>query len=255
MTEPKSTPQLKPVGLTDIVDSVGAGLRDFRRAPKFGLFFAGLFVAAGWFLVALLWKIGMPYFAYPLAMGFALVAPFAAVGFYVVSDYIERDKPLSWSAVFGAVRHAGRKEIRWMAVVTGFSLVIWMDLAAFLLFAFTSFQAITTESLTALLATPAGWLFAFLGHAVGAAIAFAVFSISAISFPLLYDRDVDFVTAMSTSVKLVMQSPRALIAWYLFVAIAMILGLLTAFFGLFLVMPIIGHTTWHLYRRAIAPIA
>lgn len=249
----KREPQLRPVSLADVVEIVADGIRDFRAAPRYGLFFALLYAGAGWLLVALLWRFGMPYLAYPLAMGFALIAPFAATGFYAVSDFLERGKPLSWSAVLGAVRNTSSSELRWMALVTAFALVIWMDIAAFVLFAFSSFQMISVESFSNLLSTPTGWLFALIGNAAGAIIAFAVFSISVISFPMLYDREVDFVTAMTSSVKLVIANPKAMMAWCAFIGFSMALSIATGFLGLLLAMPIIGHATWHLYRRAVVP--
>ncbi|MEQ1578093.1 MAG: DUF2189 domain-containing protein [Hyphomicrobium sp.] len=254
MTAPLDSPQLRPITLTDIVEAIDAGIRDFRQAPKYGLVLGGLYAAAGWLMIALLWHLGMPYFAYPLAMGFALIAPFAATGFYAVSEHLERGKPLSWAAVLGAVRETSKRELRWMALVSGFALVIWMDIAAFVLFASSNFTMINAESLKNLVTTPTGWMFVILGNAAGAILAFSVFSISAISFPMLYDREVDFVTAMVSSVKLVIASPRAMIGWCIFIAICMVLSLITAFLGLFLAMPVIGHATWHLYRRAVVPV-
>lgn len=245
-------PTLRPVTVTDLIDAIASGIRDFRAAPLFGIILAGLYVAAGWLLIALLWRFGMPYFAYPLAMGFALIAPFAATGFYAVSDHLEHNKPMTWSAILASVREASRRDVRWMALITGFALVIWMDIAAFLMFAFTSFQSISVDTLRELLSTPTGWLFALLGNAAGALIAFAVFSISVISFPMLYDRDVDFVTAMTSSVNLVTSSPRTMMIWCAIIATSIIVSILTGFFALLVTMPIIGHTTWHLYRRAVA---
>lgn len=253
VTEAKQAPQLCSVSLSDLAEVVAAGVRDFRAAPSYGLFFALLYAGAGWLLVALLWRFGMPYLAYPLAMGFALIAPFAATGFYAVSDCLERGTPLSWPVVLGTVRNTSRSELRWMALVTGFALVIWMDIAAFILFAFSSFQMISVESFQNLLSTPAGLVFAVIGNAAGAVIAFAVFSISVISFPMLYDREVDFVTAMTTSVKLVIANPQAMMAWCAFIGFCMLLSVATAFIGLLLAMPVIGHSTWHLYRHAVVP--
>lgn len=251
----QARPTLRPVSISDLVEAIGAGIRDFRKAPVYGLFFAGLYVTAGWLLVALLWHFGMPYFAYPLAMGFALVAPFAATGFYAVSAALERGDRLSWGTVLAAVRRAAGGEVRWMAIITGFALIIWMDIAAFVLFAFTTFHAITPDTMHELLTTPTGLFFAFLGNAIGAVIALGVFSISVVSFPLLYDRQVDFVTAMVTSVNVVLQSPKAMVLWCALIAAAMALSLVTAFLGLFLAMPLVGHATWHLYRRAVEPAA
>lgn len=246
---------IRQITLHDLVDVVGAGIADFRAAPTFGLFFAGLYVGAGWLILALLWHFSMPYLAYPLAMGFALIAPFAAVGFYAVSSFLQAGRPLTWAGVLGALREAAGRDIRWMALVTGFALVIWMDIAAFLFFGFMGFQALDAGFIQLLFTTPAGIVFLVIGNLGGAVIAVLVFSITAVSFPMLYDRDVDFVTAMMTSVRLVIENPRTMLVWCLIIGILLGLSVLSAFVGFLVTLPVIGHATWHLYRRAIEPAA
>ncbi len=245
------------VTFEDLVEVIGAGLRDFRTAPKYGLFFGLLYAAAGWLLLALLWTFDLPFLAYPLAMGFALIAPFAVVGLYAVSEQLETGKPLSWSGVFGAIGRSAKRDLRWMALVTGFALVLWMDIAAFLFFAFMGFSSFGPDLLTTIFTTPTGLVFLFLGNVVGALIALFVFSISVVSFPMLYDRDIDFVTAMVTSVRLVLASPGPMIAWCILIGLLTVVSLASVFVGLIVVLPVIGHATWHLYRRAIdaGPVA
>ncbi|WP_375206813.1 DUF2189 domain-containing protein [Hyphococcus sp.] len=251
MTNIDGRQPLNPVSVNDLVDIIAAGARDFFNAPLYGLVFGALFAAAGWVLIALLLVLGLPYLAYPLAMGFALVAPFAAAGFYAVSDHLEQGKPLSWGGVLGGVKNAIGRDLRWMALVTGFALVIWMDIAAFLFFAFTGFHGVGPDFLDRLLSTPSGVLFLVLGNLSGAIIALSIFSISAISFPMLYDRDVDFVTAMVASVRLVMANPVAMCAWCALIGVAMGLSVLSGFVGFLVVLPVIGHATWRLYRHAV----
>jgi uncharacterized membrane protein len=94
-----------------------------------------------------------------------------------------------------------------------------------------------------------------LGNVSGALIALSIFSISVISFPMLYDRDVDFVTAMVTSVRLVTKNPVPMIAWCVLIGVLTGLSLLSMFIGFLLVLPAIGHASWHLYRRAVEPVA
>jgi len=246
---------VRRVSINDLIDALGAGMQDFRRAPRIGLFFGGLYAVAGWLLIALLWHFGMPYFAYPLAMGFALVAPFAAVAFYAVSAKLEKGEAVTLGGVVTSVREAAKRDLRWMALVTGFGLVIWMDIAAFLFFGFMGFQSFGPDFVEKLLTTPTGVVFLLLGNVTGALIALTIFSISAVSFPMLYDRDVDFVTAMTTSVRVVVANPVAMIAWCCVIAVLIGVSILSVFLGLFLVMPVIGHATWHLYRRAVEPAA
>lgn len=251
MEKSATAPQVAKLTVNDLVEVIGAGIRDFRAAPKYGLFFAGLYAAAGWTIIALLFHFGLPYFAYPLAMGFALIAPFAAVGFYAVSDHLHSGKALSWGGVFASVREAARRDLRWMALVTGFALVIWMDIAAFLFFGLMGFSSFGADFFDMLFTTPTGIVFLLLGNLTGAVIALAVFSISAVSFPMLYERDVDFVTAMTTSVRLVIANPVRLIVWCVVIGMLVGISILSVFVGLLVVLPIIGHATWHLYRRAV----
>ena len=116
--------------------------------------------------------------------------------------------------MLGAARNTSIKELGWMAVVTVFSLIIWMDIAAFLFFAFMGFGGGQSgDLLQSILTTPAGWMFLAIGNVIGAILAGIVFSYSAVSFPMLFDREVDFVTAMVTSVKTVAKNPKAMFFW------------------------------------------
>jgi uncharacterized membrane protein len=109
--------------------------------------------------------------------------------------------------------------------------------------------------LTVVLTTPQGWLFLTVGHVVGAALALILFSITVISIPLLMEREVDFITAMITSVRTVVASPVAMLSWGLVVTLCVILACLPFFLGLLVILPVLGHATWHLYRRAVVPLA
>jgi uncharacterized membrane protein len=103
------------------------------------------------------------------------------------------------------------------------------------------------------LTTPRGWALIVIGNLVGAAFSLVALAVSAISFPLIIDRGADAGTAVETSAALLRENPRTMIAWGLIVAGLLVLGMLPVFVGLALVLPILGHATWHLYRRAVAP--
>ncbi len=238
----------------DLIDAVASGLRDFRAAPLYGLFFGAVYAAGGWIIVLLLWKFGLPYFAYPMAMGFALIAPFVVVGLYAVSYAREKGEPLSWSSVLGAIRGSGRRDLRWMALITAFAFVLWMDIAALSSFAFLNFRSLTPDIINELFTTPSGLLFLLIGNALGAIIAFAIFSIALTSFPMLFEHDLDFVTAMSTSVRAVAANPVLMAVWCAVIAILVIISVASAFLGLLVVLPILGHASWHLYRKLIPPL-
>jgi len=244
--------QINTVSINDIIEILGAGLQDFRAAPLYGLFFAGIYALGGWMLILLLNVLHLPFLVYPLAAGFALIAPFIATGLYAVSAKLESGDPLSWRGIFCAVWKARASDIGWMAVVTAFSLFIWMDIAALLTFGFMGFNLTSsTEIIRQVFTTPEGVLFLVIGHFVGAAIAFAVFSFSVISFPMLFDRDIDFVTAMITSVKVMKASVKPMALWCGIIAFLVLISLLSGLLGLFVTLPVLGHASWHLYRRTV----
>ncbi len=250
---PASDVVINKIDLDDLMEALGAGIRDFRAAPLYGLFFGAVYALGGWLILALLWAFELPFFAYPLAMGFALVAPFFASGLYEVSRRLSAGEALSWSGVLGCIFGPDKRDLKWMALVTGFALVLWMDIAAILFFGFLGFQDYNASFIRDLFTTPSGLLFLLIGNVAGALIAATVFSITVISFPMLFDRDVDFVTAMVTSVKAVKKNPKTMLIWAIIIALLLGICLLSALAGLIIVLPVLGHATWHLYRRVIAP--
>lgn len=246
--------EIRTVTVDDLLEVLALGLRDFRAAPAYGLFFSGIYTVGGWLMILMLIEFDLPYLVYPLAAGFALIAPFVASGFYAVSSRREKSDPLSWRIVFATVRSMFSRDLGWMALVTGFSLFIWMDIAAILSFAFLGLQAFSFDRVFDIVfTTPAGWAFLVIGHTAGALIAFGVFSYSVISIPMLFDRDIDFVTAMITSVRVVKRNPRVMAIWCLTIAILTAISLLSGLVGLLVTLPLLGHATWHLYRRAVSP--
>lgn len=243
---------LQPVATGDILEILASGLRDFRAAPIYGLVIGGVYTIGGWLLILLLLQFDLPYLVYPLAAGFALIAPFIATAFYAVSRSLETNESLSWGKIFSSLRNALGRDLGWMALVTGFSLFIWMDIAALLFFGFLGLKSLSApELIREIFTTPMGLLFLAIGNGVGAVLALMVFSFSVISFPMLFDRDIDFVTAMITSVKVVIANPTAMIIWCATIAGLIGLSLLSGLVALFVVLPILGHASWHLYRRVI----
>jgi uncharacterized membrane protein len=246
-------PEVAKVTIDDLIDVMAAGMRDFRAAPQYGLFFGGIYAVVGWVLLVMLWAFKLYYLVYPIAMGFALVAPFASVGFYSVSDFRERGEPLSWRAVFQAIREASKRDLRWMALITGFTFFMWVDYAALLFLTMMGFEAVGPQVFDLIFTTAHGWFFLVIGNITGAVIAIIVFSISVVTYPMLYDRDIDFITAIVTSVRLVRANPVTMLIWCAVIAILTGLSLITVFAGLFVMLPVLGHASWHLYRRAVGP--
>jgi uncharacterized membrane protein len=251
----KVDPVVRRISASDIAEALGEGLRDFQALPLYGLTFGALYAAGGILIVLCLTAFGMVYFAYPLAAGFALIGPFVATGLYEVSRRRETGQKVSFGAIWSAVR--SRSEIGWMAFVTLFFFVIWMYqvrlLIVLLLGLNASFSSLK-EFVTALLTTNEGLLFLAIGNLDGAALSLILFSLTVVSFPLLLDREVDFVTAMVTSVRAVVMSPVPMIGWAAVIVLLLIVSAIPYFLGLIVTLPVLGHTTWHLYRRIVAPL-
>jgi uncharacterized membrane protein len=250
----KVDPVVRSVAVTDIAEALVEGLRDFQAAPLYGLAIGGFYAAGGIVILLCLTAFGMIYLAYPLAAGFALIGPFVAIGLYEVSRRLEAKQPLSVRAIWSTV--TSRSEIGWMAFVTLFIFVIWMYqvrlLIALLIGLNASFSSLR-EFLTVVLTTNEGLVFLAVGNIVGAALSLILFSLTVVSFPLLLDRDVDFVTAMVTSVRSVVTSPLPMIGWAAVIVMLLIVSSLPYFLGLVVTLPVLGHATWHLYRRIVAP--
>ena len=242
------------ITVSDVLFSLRDGLRDFQKAPIYGLFFGAVYAAFGWFLLYMMIVLDFGSYVYPMVTGFALVAPFAGAGFYEISRRLQTGEPLSWGALFGCIFGPGGKAVGIMAMVTTFSYIIWLDIAAALYVMFFSMKPLRFNALLeAILTTPKGFAFFVVGNGIGAALALIVFSIMVVSLPMVFDREVDFVTAMITSVKSVLANPKPMLVWCVIIGVLLGLSLASVFVGLIVTLPILGHATWHLYKRVVAP--
>ncbi|MAB00234.1 MAG: hypothetical protein CMN87_13615 [Stappia sp.] len=253
---PPDPTRVNAITVSDIVDALAAGMRDFRKAPAFGLFFGAVFALGGNLVLLTASALQMSYLSYPLAVGFCLIGPFIAVGLYEVSRRLEADRPLTWSGVLGVIWAQRSREIAWMAFVVLFVQIMWMYQVRLLLALFLGFQSFASfgEFVEVIVSTPEGLMFLLIGHVVGAVLSVVLFSLTVVSFPMLLDREVDFITAMITSVRAVVTSPVPMIGWALVVTVTLLVSMLPFFIGLLVTLPVLGHTTWHLYR-AIVPEA
>jgi uncharacterized membrane protein len=250
----KSDPVVRTIGVSDVKASLRDGIADFKRAPRFGLMLGAACALTGIAIFELLYVLGLPYLAYPLGAGFALVCPFLAAGLYEVSRRLETGQSLSPSDMWAHIR--SRSEIRWMGFATVFILIMWMYQVRFLMALFLGYSgmmATLQEFLRVVFTTPEGLTFLAIGNVVGAILSTILFSISVISFPLVLDRDVDFVTAMITSIKAVAANPAPMALFAAIIGVMLLFSALTGFLGLLIALPVLGHATWHLYRRVVVP--
>jgi uncharacterized membrane protein len=248
-----TTLAINTITFADIRDSLARGASDFLKKPQFGLFFGAFYMVAGWIIMAMSFRWGMSYLAYPLAAGFILLGPFIAIGLYEVSRRLEAGQPVTWGGVLGVMYDQRRFELPWMAFVVLFIFWIWLYQVRLLMALFLGLHASADlgKLMHMILTTPDGWTFLVVGHLVGAFLSLVLFTVTVVSCPLLLDRNVDFITAIITSVKAVQQNLVPMLFWGVLVVLAMIVAIVPGFLGLLFILPILGHATWHLYRRLI----
>ena len=251
---PPAFPKINAITFGDVRAALAEGWRDFTRAPLMGLVFGGVYALGGLLVVATVAVLGVAYLAYPLAAGFVLIGPFIAAGLYEISRRLESGAPLTWRGVFGVMFAQSGREFAWMAFVSIFAFIVWMYQVRLLLALFLGFQSFASLGafLNVVFTTPEGLMFLAVGHVVGAVMALGVFSLTVISFPLLLDREVDFITAMIASVQAVTKNPAPMLAWGVSVVALLLLAIVPVFLGLFIALPVLGHATWRLYRRVVA---
>ncbi len=252
------TPPLRPVVRRITPDDVYAALRagwaDFRAAPQFGLFFGGVYAAVGFLLFLLFWLMEQPLWIVPFAFAFPLIGPFAAIGLYEVSRRRETGEPLSWEAILGVVWKQRDSQIPSMAFVVLALFLLWMWVASMLVILFLGrMSGAVYSNLDALLSTGNGLMLILVGGVAGGLIAFLLFAVTAVSLPLLLDRQLDYVTAMTVSFQAVTDNLQPMLHWAWIVVALLFVGMLPMFLGLIVALPVLGHATWHIYRKAIAP--
>ena len=236
--------------MADLRRALAAGWRDFLAHPFYGLFFGAIYVAGG---LALSWALtsrGASGILFTAAAGFPLVAPFTAVGLYEVSRRRDAGMPLSWGAVLGALRGRGDDQLLMMGGFIFVGFTFWMILAHGIFAIFMAESGVGSESL-AVFRTTAGLAMLVVGSAVGAVIAYVFYAVTVISLPMLVDRDVDFLTAIIKSLRTVQANGAVMLTWAAFIAIALFAAMIPAFAGLLVILPVLGHATWHLYRRVV----
>ena len=251
-----TAPKVNKVTADDIKASLKAGFSDFLKRPVmsgfFGLFYALFGILFVW---ALVW-LGAVWMVIPAAVGFPLVAPFAAAGLYEMSRRMQKGEDFGWHDILTVMANQRKREMGWMAFVTLFISWVWF-------YQFRTVMVIVLQHssfsdlegfLHTVFFTPEGWIFLAIGTCVGAFLSAVLFSVTVVAMPLLLDREVDFVTAMITSVRVVRENPVVMLGWAAIIVITMLLSLVPAFLGLIFTLPILGHTTWHLYQRAVQPV-
>ena len=246
-------PAVRKIEPADLQDVLSRGFDDFWAMPSHVVFVSLIYPVAGLVLAGLTFGYNVLPLLYPLAFGFALLGPLAAIGLYELSRRREQELPTEWKDAFDVLRSPALPSIAALGVVLLVIFLSWLMTAQALYTWLYGYAA--PESLIGFLAevltTSRGWTLILLGNAIGLAYAVVALAISVVSVPLLLDRDAGLAVAVHTSVRAVLKNPRTMILWGLIVAVLLVLGSLPAFVGLAIVMPVLGHSTWHLYRRVV----
>jgi uncharacterized membrane protein len=246
-------PAAREISTSDLTAALELGLKDFAAARTDVAFLCLIYPVIGVFLAVVTARGGLLPLLFPIASGFALVGPFAALGLYEISRRREAYGDASWMSAFNVFKSPAIGRIGLMGAALIVLFLLW--LAAALGIYDATLGPLPPASVgafvTALFTTPAGWAMIGLGFVVGAVFAVTVLAISVVTFPMLLDRPVSLRVAVTTSIYAVRRNPGALALWGLIVAGGLVLGSLPCFLGLIVVLPVLGHATWHLYRRLI----
>lgn len=247
--EPSELPEIKDMKVVSIPEVLRAGLSDFMRAPAFGIFFSGFYVFGGIVLWAVFSSRGEEWWLFPFILGFPLLAPFAAIGLYEVSRRLETGEPLMWREVIACCLAQKDRQLPSMAMVILLMFMFWVFVAHTTFALFMGTQALTniSNSIETLL-TPNGLSMLAVGSVIGGIFAVVLFSFTVVGLPLLLEREVDFISAIITSVQAVLANPVSMLIWAATIAGLLFLGMIPLFLGLFVVLPLLGHSSWHMYR-------
>ncbi len=247
-------PAVRSIGLADLRDAVAKGIDDFNAVPTHAVFLGIIYALLGLILFRLSFGYEVLPLVYPMLAGFILLGPFAAIALYQLSRRREQGLDVSPEHLLEVFRSPSIGAIARLGLVLLAIFFAWLY-AAQIMYAQIMGGAVPAslaEFGREVLTTPAGWQLIIVGNAVGLVFALLVLIISVVSFPMLVDRNVGAATAVRTSVRAVIASPWTMAAWGLLVITALIVGSLPLFFGLAVVFPVLGHATWHLYRKTVS---
>jgi len=252
----RELPAVQSISPSDLKEVLAKGLDDFRAMPTHVIFLSLIYPIAGLAIIRLSFGYEVVPMLYPLVAGFALVGPFAAIGLYELSRRRELGLDTSWKHAFDIVHSPSLRAIAALGLILVAIFGVWLAVAHGLYvahFGEDERPLALGEFVRRVLSTPEGQSLIVTGNAVGFLFALLAFALSAVSFPLLLDRNVGMAVAIVTSVKAILKNPFTMALWGLIVAFGLALGALPFLFGLAVAMPVLGHSTWHLYRKVVAP--
>ena len=246
----RQIPILRKPTLADFKSCLLLGVKDFLAAPFVALFFASFFALAGMAMALITYATGHTFWLVLAVLGFPLIGTLASVGFYEVSHRLSVNAPVKLSEIILVVWSLRLGQLPWLATIIVVIFLFWFFLGHMIFALFLGLSPMTNVTTSfAVFVSSEGIMMVTLGSIIGAVFASLVFAMSIHGIPMLVDRDIDFVTAILTSIAAVADSFLSYVLWGLFVAFMTFIAMLPLFLGLFIAMPIFGHATWHLYER------
>ncbi len=252
--EPAS-PAIRRIGVADLFDALARGWEDFAATPSHGVFLCIIYPALGIAIAGLTLGFAILPLLFPLAAGFALIGPLAALGLYELSRRREAGVNASATDALDVLRSPSLGAIVTLGALLMIIFFTWIATARAIYVANFGYAAPDSFVQFAhdVLFTPAGWTLIVVGNLVGFLFAAVALTVSVVSFPLLLDRDVGAAVALLTSLRVVLANPLTMALWGLIVVALLVIGSLPLFIGLAVTLPLLGHATWHLYRKTVAP--
>jgi uncharacterized membrane protein len=249
-------PAVQRIAVADVGDALRRGWQDFLAAPTQLVFLGLIYPLVGLFAARATSGGDALALFYPLVAGLSLMGPVAAVGIYEISRRRERGWAVSWLDAFSVLRSPAILSIAALGLMLLVIFGLWVLTAQWIYEATVGAVARPSsvgEFVHLIRDTPEGWRLVLFGNAAGFLFAVAVLALTVVSFPLVLDRDVGPGVAVRTSLRAVAANPGPMAVWGLIVAALLLLGSLPLFVGLAVAMPVLGHGTWHLYRKVVVP--
>lgn len=249
-----AAPVVRKIGLSDLREALRLGWEDFKAVPSHAIILCIIYPVLGLVIFRMVLGYSVLPLLFPLAAGFALIGPFAAIGLYELSRRRELgEEPSAWHAL-GVLRAPSFEAMLALGTALFILFVVWVATAnAIYISIFGNAPAASIPDFVERIFTTEGLRLIIMGCGVGLLFAIVALCTSVVAFPLMLDRHANVTDAVLTSLRVVMKNPVTMAAWGLIVAALLVIGSLPLFVGLAVVLPVLGHATWHLYRKVLEP--
>jgi uncharacterized membrane protein len=246
---------VRKIGLGDLWTSLREGYDDFNAKPSYGLFLILIYPVFALLITLFLLGENLLYLVFPMVAGFTLLGPVVSVVLFEMSRRRERGLELSWFSAFDFVHTSSFAPIVALSMIMMLLYVAWLSMAQFMYFGLFGVDppVSVADFVNQLLTTQRGAALILYGNFVGFLFAFTVLAISVVGFPLLLDRPATAFTAIGVSIRAVATNVWVMAVWGVIVVLLLAVGASLLLMGLPAILPILGHATWHLYRKMVEP--